>query len=814
MPDRLRRLRLLLPTRPSLVGVGGLLLAAALLALPAVSWAAPLAQEGHGEGGGGGTFFALIPLIVVFPVLGLLINLLFGKALGERWSGAIGSGAAALAFVIAVLQAISLRAVDYQAQIVPVADWLNLGSLHVPWAFQIDTLSVTMMLVITGVGTLIHIYAIGYMHEDVRVNGDPGRFTRFFIYLNLFLAAMLVLVSGSSYLTMFVGWEGVGLCSYLLIGFWYEKGAGGVGNARAGRKAFVVNRVGDWAMLLAMFLIFWHFGSLTYQEVFGKLATMRFEADAPVLVAITLLLLMGATGKSAQIPLYVWLPDAMAGPTPVSALIHAATMVTAGIYMITRSNALYALAPFSMGAVALVGAITAIFAATMAIGQFDIKKVLAYSTISQLGFMIAAVGLGGYVAGMFHLITHAFFKALLFLSAGSVIHAIEHGHHHTLAHHAVGGGGPDPHGHDDHAGHDHDAAHADHGAEAHGAADAGHDHGFDPQDMRNMGGLWRTLPITKWVFLIGSLALAGIVPFAGFWSKDEILLDAWNHNQPVFWILLVAAFFTAFYCGRQLMMVFAGRPRTDAAKHSAESPALMTVPLIILAVLAAFGGLLNLPTIAGWTPPAAHTLTNWIDHTLGALPGGEHEAVTTEGEGEATADAGHEAVAEEGHGTEGALDFGIAGGSTLIALIGLGLGASLYRGKPATATDKDPLESTGLLWRISNRKWWVDEVYDLLIIQPYNWLSRFIANVIDWRFWHDWFHEVVIGGTYNSVARFSADFLDRGVVDGLISQMPAAIARGVGGGLRRFQSGYVRAYALLVFVGVVLVLGYLVIVAR
>jgi len=800
MPDRLRRLRPLLPL------LGGLLLAAALLAIPAVSWAAPLAQEGEHGGGGGGTFFALVPLIVVFPVVGLLLNILFGKALGERWSGAIGSTAAALSFVIAVLQLISLQAVDYHAQIVPVATWLEIGSLSVPWAFQVDTLSVTMMLVVTGVGTLIHIYAIGYMHEDVRVNGDPGRFTRFFVYLNLFLAAMLVLVGGNSYLTMFVGWEGVGLCSYLLIGFWYDKGAGGVGNARAGRKAFVVNRIGDWAMLLAMFLLFWWLGSLTYTEIAETLATIRLDATGLTIVgAITLLLLMGATGKSAQLPLYIWLPDAMAGPTPVSALIHAATMVTAGIYMITRSSALFALAPFSMAVVAIIGAATAIFAASIAIGQFDIKKVLAYSTISQLGFMIAAVGLGGYVAGMFHLITHAFFKALLFLSAGSVIHAIEHGHHHSTAAHAHGGGG-----HDDHAAHAPAAAHAAH------SADHGHD--FDPQDMRNMGGLWQRLPITKWVFLIGALALAGIVPFSGFWSKDEILLDAWKHqNWLVYGLLTVAAFFTAFYVGRQLMMVFAGKPRTDAAKHAGESPPLMTIPLIVLAVLAAFGGLLNLPTIAGWSPPGAHALTNWIDHTLGALPGGEHAAEdehAAEGEGAAVVEGEH--AAEDGHAAEGegALDFTVAGISTLVALVGLGSGAALYRGRPATTTEADPLQRTGWLFKALNNKWWVDELYDRIIIQPYNWLSRFIANVIDWRFWHDWFHDTAVAGTFNSLSRFTADFVDKGAVDGLISDVPAALARAVGGGLRRFQSGYVRSYALLVFVGVVLVLGYLLLVAR
>src|SRR5579859_7318249 len=367
---------------------------------------------------------SLIPLIVFFPVAGLLINIAAGKFLGERWVGVVASGAAGLAFVIAVLQAIGLASNGFAPVTIHLADWLVIGSLRVPWAFQIDTLSVAVVLLENKVGTLIHIYAIGYMHEDVRLNGDPGRFPRFFVYLNLFMAAMLILVTGNSYLMMFVGWEGVGLCSYLLIGFWFEKGANGTANARAGRKAFVANRVGDWAMLLAMFMIFWHFHSLIFNDVFGQAASLPVETSAGFVTAITLLLLIGATGKSAQIPLYVWLPDAMAGPTPVSALIHAATMVTAGIYMITRSQALFNLAPMSQNAVALIGAATALFAATIAVGQFDIKKVLAYSTISQLGFMVAAVGLGAYTSGIYHLMTHAFFKALLFLGAGSVIHAL------------------------------------------------------------------------------------------------------------------------------------------------------------------------------------------------------------------------------------------------------------------------------------------------------------------------------------------------------------------------------------------------------
>ncbi|MCC6188126.1 MAG: NADH-quinone oxidoreductase subunit L [Anaerolineales bacterium] len=790
MPDRLRQYR------PLLLPVAGLLAAAALLAVPAVGWAAPAVQEGHG---GGGAFFGLMPLLILFPVLGLLINIAWGRRLDEKWVGGIASGAAALSFVIAVLQWVSLRAVGYEAQTVYLADWLAIGELRAPWAFQVDTLSVTMMLVVTGVGTLIHVYAIGYMHEDVRANGDPARFPRFFVYMNLFLAAMLILVSGDNYLTMFVGWEGVGLCSYLLISFWLEKGAGGIGNARAGRKAFVVTRIGDWAMLLAIFLIFWTFGSLNYQEVFGAAASFRLDAQGQwVVTAITLLILMATTGKSAQLPLYVWLPDAMAGPTPVSALIHAATMVTAGIYIIARSNALYALAPFSAGAVAVVGAATAIFAGSIAIAQFDIKKVLAYSTISQLGFMVAAVGLGGYVAGMFHLVTHAFFKALLFLSAGSVIHAVEHGHHHAAAHHTAGGSGP--------AG-DHVPAQAHGGAAGHvdagkpGQEDHGEHDALDPQDMRNMGGLWNRLPVTKWVYLVGALALAGIVPFSGFWSKDEILHDALGQqNWLVFGLLTVAAFFTAFYMGRQLMMVFAGQPRTEAARHAVESRPLMTIPLIILAALALFGGLFNLPSIAGWTPPGAHALGDWLDHTLGAAPGGEHA-----GEAAEAAAGAHAGAAQAPE-----LNLMVAGISTVVALGGLGAGAALYRGRPATAGERDPLRGVlGAGFTLIKDKWYGDELSDLLVIRPYNWLAHVSADLIDWRFWHDWFHNTVIGGIFNGFARFSADFLDLGVVDGLISQAPAVLARAVADGFRRFQTGYVRYYALIVFVGVVAVLGYL-----
>ncbi|HEY3432587.1 MAG TPA: NADH-quinone oxidoreductase subunit L, partial [Rhodocyclaceae bacterium] len=475
-----------------------------------------------------GMFFNLVPWVVFLPLIGLVLNLLIGKRIGEAGSGILASLAAGLAFVVSVLLALSLGS-NPDAVIVPFADWITVGSLSVAWAFRVDTLSVTMMLVVSGVGTLIHIYAIGYMHTDVRHNGDPRRFTRFFVYLNLFIVAMMILVSADSYLMTFVGWEGVGLCSYLLIGFWFEKGEAGIGNAKAAKKAFIVNRIGDFGFLIAMFLIFWGFGSLRFEDIFAKAAQVG-QSNPGLVLAITLFLLLGVTGKSAQLPLYVWLPDAMAGPTPVSALIHAATMVTAGVYLVARSYALYAQAPAAQAAVTWVGGATALFAATIAVGQFDIKKVLAYSTISQLGFMVAAVGMGAYTAGMFHLVTHAFFKALLFLSAGSVIQGIEAGEH--ASGHAKSKN-PMP------------------GVES--AAAPAH---FDAQDMRNMGGLRHRMKLTYWVYLAGALALWGVFPLSGFFSKDEILAEASRRSPGVLVLLVAAAFLTAFYMGRQVVMVF------------------------------------------------------------------------------------------------------------------------------------------------------------------------------------------------------------------------------------------------------------------
>ncbi len=507
-----------------------------------------------------------------------------------------------------------------------------------------DTLSVTMMLVVSGVGTLIHIYAIGYMHEDVRFKNDVGRYARFFVFLNLFIAAMMILVSGNSYMMLFVGWEGVGLCSFLLIGFWYDMdtlGRPSFANANAAKKAFVVNRVGDFGFLLAAMMMFWKFGSTNFDQVFAKVAEIATQ-EPRVILWITVFLLVGVAGKSAQIPLYIWLPDAMAGPTPVSALIHAATMVTAGVYLIVRSAPIYTVSPDGQYIVATVGAVTALFAATIAVGQYDIKKVLAYSTISQLGFMVAGVGMGAYVAGMFHLVTHAFFKALLFLSAGSVILGMERGHHHAA--HARG--------HASHADSHHDAHHE----------DAEHVEAFDPGDMRNMGGLRKQMPVTFWVYLIGALALGGIFPLAGFWSKDEILLDASKHYPLHYWILTAAAFLTAFYMGRQIWMVFFGESRHEAAEHAEESPLIITVPLMVLAALSIFGGAFNLP-FEGF-----HNLTTWLGHTLGEV------------EGEP-------------------LNLMVAGISTLLALAAIGFSWLLYMRKPLEAGQPDPLKKwLGLLF--------------------------------------------------------------------------------------------------------------------
>jgi NADH-quinone oxidoreductase subunit L len=679
--------------------------------------------------------FKLVPLIVFLPVCGVLINLIIGPRLSEKGIGIVAASASGLAFVVALLQVYALTLHPEGAD-APFLPWIHIGTLVIDWTFRVDTLSATMMMVVSGVGTLIHIYAIGYMHEDVRFKNDVGRYRRFFVFLNLFIAMMMILVSGNSYMMLFVGWEGVGLCSFLLIGFWYDMdtlGRPSFANSNAAKKAFITNRVGDFGFLLAVFTMFWNFGSTNFAEVLKAAQT----AEPSVILAISVFMLIGVAGKSAQIPLFIWLPDAMAGPTPVSALIHAATMVTAGVYLVTRSAPIFTLNHDAQYIVATLGAVTALFAATIAVGQYDIKKVLAYSTISQLGFMVAAVGMGAFAAGMFHLITHAFFKALLFLSAGSVILGMERGHHHLA------------HGHHD----------------SHG----GHEEVFDPGDMRNMGGLRKQMPVTFWLYMIGTVALAGLFPFAGFWSKDEILADAFLEFKHVYILLTIAAFLTAFYMGRQVWMVFFGKPRHEVAKHAEESPLIMTAPLMVLAALSVFGGMLNLPGV--------HTLTAWLEHTINIHPG--------------------------------EFNMTVALSSTVIALVAIFLSWWLYMRKPLEAGQPDPLKKMlGPLFTGMENKWFVDEAYKFVFIDRYVDLARFLAQTVDWDFWHEWFHNSVIAKGFVGLTRFLADPVDLGVVD-KASKVLADAVQASANSLRKIQNGFVRSYALSVLLGVVAILGYL-----
>ena len=707
-----------------------------------------------------GGYFYLVPLVVIFPIIGLLINAFLGGKFGEKAIGAIACLASGLSFIVGVLLGISLFS-HPEAVTISFANWnwITIGNLQLDWAFRVDTLSVTMMLVVGGVGTLIHIYAVGYMHDDVRHNGDPGRFRRFFVYFNLFIAAMMILVSANNYMMLFIGWEGVGLCSYLLISFWYEKGKDGIGNALAGKKAFIANRIGDFGFLIAAFLMFKYFQPLTANGIFtfefDTVANLASQVPPSAILAITLFMLLGVTGKSAQLPLYVWLPDAMAGPTPVSALIHAATMVTAGVYLVARSHALYSLAPVAQNWVAIIGALTALFAATIALAQFDIKKVLAYSTISQLGFMVAAVGMGAYVAGMFHLVMHAFFKALLFLSAGSVIQGVERGEHEV----------------------EHDA---------NLRKRMKHEQHFDPQDMRNMGGLRHRMKTTFWVYLIGALALAGIVPLAGFWSKDEILAEASTLNPAVYVMLIIAAFFTALYMGRQVFMVFFGEPRSEPAAQAEESPAIMTVPLVILALLSIVGGFLNFPTF--------HTFTTWLEHTIQVV------AVGVSG-GEAAA---------------GGFNFLVAALSTVLALGAIVLAWYLYMRRtqdiqklPLNQRPDDPLRTIiGPIFTVLENKYWVDEFYGYLVIKPYQWLSKFLADKVDWAFWHDFFHDTILVRGFNGLTHLLSGPIDLGFIDGIANFLGDGFKE-LAAQMRKLQSGFVRNYALSIFIGVVFIIGYL-----
>ncbi len=624
-----------------------------------------------------------IALIIGLPLLGFLLN----GALALKLPGAktavslIGPGVLLGSFALALKLFLELSAVwegtPDAAQIVTLWSWLPVGALQIDFAFQLDQLSMVMLLVITGVGSLIHLFSVGYMKAD-------DGYARYFAYLNLFIAFMLVLVLGASFPMMFIGWEGVGLCSYLLIGFWFTEKA----NADAGKKAFIVNRIGDFGFLVAMFLIWQAFGTLNYQAVFSQ-ATGVLPAGGAVVTAITLFLFLGCTGKSAQIPLYTWLPDAMAGPTPVSALIHAATMVTAGVYLVARSNVLFALAPTTQMVVAGVGALTALFAATIGLRQYDIKKVLAYSTVSQLGYMFLGVGTGAITAGVFHLVTHAFFKALLFLGSGSVIHAMHHAYHATHSHE-------------------------------------------DAQDMRNMGGLRKYMPVTSFLMIVATLAIAGIPPFSGFFSKDEILAMAFGRGEHepifrVFWAMgATAALLTAFYMARLIAMTFFGENRTGATEreHLHEAPWIMTGPLLVLGILSVVGGWLNLPEFVHGLGP-----TERMHHWL--------EPVTSAGM-KVSQEIGTSVVAPEG-----ATGMGLVGLAVAIALLGLFLGMTLtLKAKTVPAHDAAPERG---FWKVLYNKYYIDELYDRYIVQPLIGLSRVVL-------WKGVDQGVIDGGGVNGAA--------------------------------------------------------------
>ncbi|MBI5885396.1 MAG: NADH-quinone oxidoreductase subunit L [Deltaproteobacteria bacterium] len=668
----------------------------------------------------------LIPLL---PLIGAFINGVFGSRLSKTTVGVLASALMGVSFIIACsifVHIISLPVHERSIE-VSVYNWMTSGQFSVDINFLVDPLSTLMILVVTGVGFLIHVYSTGYMHHD-------KAFWRFFSYLNLFVFFMLMLVLGGNYLVMFLGWEGVGLCSYLLIGFWYEKKSA----SDAGKKAFVVNRVGDFGFILGLFLLFWTLSdsgihSLNYGEVFAHAGSI----DPATITIITLLLFVGACGKSAQFPLYVWLPDAMEGPTPVSALIHAATMVTAGVYMVARNNALYSLAPFTGEIVASVGIFTAFFAASIGLVQNDIKKVLAYSTVSQLGYMFAAVGVGAYTAGVFHLMTHAFFKGLLFLGSGSVIHAMS-----------------------------------------------------GEQDMRKMGGLHKHLKFTSTTFIIGAVAIAGIPPLAGFWSKDEILWEVFEKGHIYIWITgLVTAGMTAFYMFRQVFMTFTGECRADehTKHHIHESPKSMTVPLIILAVLAVTGGVVGIPFFEEGT--AAHHFLNSVF---------SHGAAVVNHQG---------AAAHDSEAIYGGLEFILMIVSVCVGALGIFLASLMYyepMKKYAPSFWKAEVMASKFsgLYTLLYNKWYVDEIYDACIVNP---IKRACAACLR-------FDLGVLDGMVNGagwLTRFAAWLshkFDIYVIDGLVNSMATGVSLD-GRILRRLSSGQIQHYALVFVLGLIVIFG-------
>lgn len=586
----------------------------------------------------------LVYLIPLFPLLGFLVNGLLRNQLSKSATGFIGSSAIFLSLVVSVVLFLQVKSTGAALPVDPLFTFINMPSFKIDFAFQVDQLSSLFLLVITGVGFLIHVYSTSYMHDEA-----APHFARYFAYLNLFVFSMLLLVLGANYVIMFIGWEGVGLCSYLLIGFWFKND----NYNYAAKKAFIMNRIGDLGFLLAVFWIFQKVGSVSYAEVFANTSKLT-SAD---ITGITLLLFVGATGKSAQVPLYTWLPDAMAGPTPVSALIHAATMVTAGIYMIARSNVLYSASEITLHVISVIGIITTLLSASIALKQNDIKKVLAYSTVSQLGYMFLALGVGAYTGAVFHVMTHAFFKALLFLGAGSVIHA-------------MGG----------------------------------------EQDMRKMGGLKKFMPATHLTFLIGCIAISGVPPFSGFFSKDEILAAAYAQS-PILWGLgVIGAFMTAFYMFRLYATTFLGnfRGTHDQEHHLHESPKAITIPLIILAILSVIGGFVNIPASL---PAGNEALHKFLEPVLTS-----------------------EKPVELGHQQE----YLLMGASVVIALVAIFWALGKFSKNPELE------EPTGFSKILAN-KWYVDELYDAVIVKPLDGLAGFLKNVVE---------KSGIDGVVNGVGRF------------------------------------------------------------
>ncbi len=699
-------------------------------------------------------------LIPAFPLLGAIVNGFFGKSMQAKWGtrpiSVIGCGVLMAAFALSVYTFAQLLSTEPRILEQSLWTWIAVGDLQVDFGFRVDPLSALMILVVTGVGTLIHIYSTGYMHED-------AGYYRYFAYLNLFVWAMLTLVLGSNLLMMFIGWEGVGLCSYLLIGFWFTD----VQKAIAGMKACLVIRGGDLAFVVGAFALFWGLqrhdaATLDFQALRSAVPLLMhdtiFGFHLPTFVGICFFI--GATGKSAQIPLYVWLPDAMAGPTPVSALIHAATMVTAGVYMIGRTSALYELAPGALNVVAAVGGATALFAATIGLVQNDIRKVLAYSTVSQLGYMFLGMGVAAYAGGIFHLMTHAFFKACLFLGSGSVIHAMHH-----------------------------------------------------EQDIRKMGGLRKYLPVTYKTFLVSTLAIAGLPPLAGFFSKDEILWKAWSSplGNPVLWALgAVAAGLTAFYMARLVFLTFWGECRADehTKHHLHESPRSMTMPLVVLAVLAVVGGWVGIPAALGgrnhiehFLAPVFGVVESADSHAAGGhaaetgIPshaGDTHAGDTHAGEAPVHGGAAATHVAEHGHDP---MEYVFMAISVAIALFGIGLAHHMYVRRPELP-EQLATRFRGVYRTLLN-KYWVDELYQATVLRGTHALSRFLSA----------FDALVVDGIVHgaaTVTRFAASFgggIDHYIVDGAVNGV-AWVFRTLGGQARRLQTGVVQSYVLVVFVGV------------